>query len=246
MKGQLDFSSQLHNHLVIMGWHRDSTTRMIDLIFGDVKREGRDVVLVATNDIENPDPQRIHFVQSENLASEDACQRAAVSRASRIIIAGHNDDNTLTTALSLVAFGTPAHIVCHFEDAGMAQLLKAHAPQVECHISTTTEMLVRSAQDPGSSRVQSQLLDTLAGPTQFSLQVPKDFPGCQFSNLITYCKTHHDALVLGLAGSIHGDDLVLNPPAHHKVSSGHVIYFMSKHRLLADEINWPSLEDGHN
>ena len=242
MKGQLDLSSQLHNHLVIMGWHRETTYRMIDLIFGDLKRQKRDVVLVATHEIENPDPERIFFVHTENLASEDACRRAAVNSASRIIIAGQNDDNTLTTALNLVATGTEAHIVCHFEDRTLAQLLKAHAPSVECHISATTEMLVRSAQDPGSSRVQSQLLNTLAGPTQFSFQIPENFSGCTFSKLITYCKTRHDALVLGLAESIHGDDLVLNPPGDHQVRGGELVYFMSRNRLHAHEINWSELQ----
>ncbi|WP_281649164.1 potassium channel family protein, partial [Parendozoicomonas sp. Alg238-R29] len=125
MKGQLDFSGQLQNHLVIMGWHRDSTSRMIDLIFGDQKREKREIVLVSSREMENPDPKRIHFVSTDNMASEDACKRAAIIDASRIIITGKNDDNTLTTALNLIACGTQAHIVCHFDDHAMASLLKA-------------------------------------------------------------------------------------------------------------------------
>ena len=243
MKGQLDFSSQLEDHLVLMGWHGDSTSRMIELIFGDLKRVERDIVLVTTREMENPDPERLYFVQTDTLSSEDAWKRAGLASASRIIITGDNDDNTLTTALSLVACETRAHIVCHFEEREMAKLLRAHAPEVECHISNTTEMLVRSAQDPGSSRVQNQLINTLSGPTQFSLKVPGSFTGCDFNSLIIAFKKNHDALALGLADSIHGDDLILNPPGHLQVCAGQLIYFMSQHRLLADEINWNSLQN---
>ncbi len=244
MKGQLDLSNQLHDHMVIMGWHKEATSRMIDLIFGDLKRTPRDVVLVATQTMDNPDPQRIHFIRTDNLASADACHRAAVTKAERIIINGQNDDNTLTTALNLVATQTKAHIVCHFHNRSMALLLQAHAPRAECHISTTTEMLVRSAQDPGSSRIQGQLLDTLTGPTQFSLQVPKEFSGCLFSTLINQFKNYHDALALGVAGSIHGDDLLLNPPADYEVKSEQLIYYMATQRLLAVEIDWQRLQAG--
>ncbi len=242
MKGQLDFNGRLHNHIVIMGWHRDSTARMIELIFGDIRRENREIVLVSNHKMENPDPDRLHFVQAESLASEDVWHRAAIKDASRIIIAGISDESTLTTALSLTAAGTNAHIVCHFEQADKAALLKAHAPEVECHISTTTEMLVRSAQDPGSSRVQAQLLNTLTGPTQFSLRVPDYFQGCYFGELISQLKAQNDVLVLGLAESIHGNDLVLNPPADHPVKAGHLVYYMSQHRLMAPEVSWHTLE----
>ena len=245
MKGQLDFSGQLKDHLVIMGWHQDSTKRMLQLIFGDKRRVKRDIVLVATQDMENPDPKRIHFVAAGNLASEDACQRAAVKDASRIIISGWNDENTLTTALKLIATGTSAHIVCHFSNPEKASLLKAHAPMVECHISKTVEMLVRSAQDPGSTRIQNQLLNTLTGPTQFSVQVPEDFEGCCFKDIIAYFKLEKDALVLGLADSVHGDDLVLNPTGNHPVVAGQLVYYMSSERVLPHDIRWNELACGY-
>ncbi|WP_196221371.1 potassium channel protein [Sansalvadorimonas verongulae] len=244
MKGQLDFNGQLHDHLIIMGWHEYSTHRMIELIFGDINRKKRAVVLVSSREMENPDPKRIHFVATANLASDDACQRAAVKDASRIIITGHNDENTLTTALKLIATGTDAHIVCHFDNPDKANLLKAHAPQVECHISTTTEMLVRSAQDPGSSRVQSQLLNTLSGPTQFSIQVPGEFTGCTFKDIITYFKINNDALALGIADSAHGNDLVLNPHGDHPIHAGQLVYYMASARVLPSEINWQMLARG--
>ncbi len=243
MKGQLDLNSQLHDHLVIMGWHRETTSRMIDLIYGDQRRQTRDVVLVSTREMDNPDPDRVSFIKTDNLASEDAWWRAGLAKAARIIITGHNDDNTLTTALSLAAGDTKAHVVCYFDDPDMARLLKAHAPEVECHISTTIEMLVRSAQDPGSSRVQSQLLSTLTGPTQFSMQIPENCPPCSFAQLITFFKTHHDVLVLGVANSIQGDDLTLNPPADYHVKAGMLVYYMSQHRLMTGEINWQKLPE---
>ena len=66
------------------------------------------------------------------------------------------------------------YIVAYFDQHSFADLLKAHCPHAECNVSLSIELMVRSAQDPGSSRVQRQLLSALEGPTQYSLQVPED------------------------------------------------------------------------
>jgi voltage-gated potassium channel len=101
--------------------------------------------------------------------------------------------------------------------------------------------MVRSAQDPGSSRVQRQLLSTLEGPTQFSLQVPRDIGAVSYGVVFLELKNKHDATLFGVAETTLGDDLILNAPANHQVNPGMILYFMAAKRIEAMEIDWLTL-----
>ena len=104
--------------------------------------------------------------------------------------------------------------------------------------------MVRSAQDPGSSRVQRQLLSTLEGPTQFSLKVPSETGAVSYGALFATLKETHDATLIGVAESALGDDLILNAPSDHRVDAGTIIYFLAARRIDPGEIDWPALNSG--
>lgn len=237
MQGKGDFS-MFDDHIVILGWHPEHTPQMVNLIYGDTRRVARKVVLCATDEMENPFPDTVHFVRGENLHSEDLLKRSGIRTASRIIIYRGNDDKTLASCLTVVATGTKAHIVARFDTQGMADLLKSHCPQIECHSDISMEMLVRSAQDPGSSRIQEQLLSTLEGPTQFSISVPDGFGAVSFSRLMSYFKTEHEAMILGVADKVTGDNLKLNPESDYQVRGQQVLYYMAAERIHSGDVNW--------
>ena len=240
MQGREDYSS-FNNHVVILGWNHRDTARMIELIFGDARREDRDVVLCTALDMENPFPDKVRFVRGDNLKSDDVLRRAGVEHADRIIVLRDSDDETLATCLTLAATDTKAHIVAWFNEESMARLLKKHCPQIECHCSISVELLVRSAQDPGSYRLQGQLLSTLEGPTQYSVQVPEPFTGAQFGQILKYFKREHEAIVLGVADSATGDDLQLNPASDIEVIKGQLLYYMAAQRIRSEEVSWADI-----
>ena len=101
--------------------------------------------------------------------------------------------------------------------------------------------MVRSAQDPGSSRVQRQLLSTLEGPTQFSMQVPADACSVSDRALFTELKDRHDATLFGIAISTLGDDLVLNAPLDSRIDPGMILYFMAAQRIDPQQIDWSGM-----
>ncbi len=239
MTGKGDYS-HLQNHIVILGWQPRITKKIIDLIDGDTKRHSSGVVLVSSNAIENPDPRRLLLVVTDSLGSEDAFQRAAIGQSATVIINAHNDDETLTTALAITGRPHMAHVVCHFDNEEKANLLEAHSPQVETQVSTSAELLVRAAQDPGSSRIQTQLFSTLVGQTQFSLKVPAGYSG-RYGAALSYLKEQHGMLLLGIARTIQGDDLLLNPDLDHVFKSGYILYYMAPKRILASEIDWDKI-----
>ncbi|MDP0589671.1 MAG: ion channel [Candidatus Endonucleobacter bathymodioli] len=243
MQGKTDYS-RLKDHIVILGWHPEKTSRMVQLIFGDVRGQKRVVVLCTAQNLENPFPNLVRFVRGARLLDKEVFRRAALEQAGRIIIFQKTDDQTLAACLSVCATKTTAHVVAWFEDSRMAGLVQSHCPQVECHTNLSVDLLVRSAQDPGSSRLQSQLLSTLEGPTLFSVQVPDDFKGTTFACLLGVMKGKHEAIAMGLAETVMGKDLLLNPPGDHRVRAGNIIYFIAAARVMVSEVAWSDMVVG--
>ena len=234
----------LVDHIVILGWHGSRTERMVAQLRGDSGHEEREIVLCTVQSIENPMPDHVRFVRGAELNTPDVLTRAGVVNARYIIALGHDDSETLAAALGAAAINHHAHIVAYFDHESFAELLKAHCPHAECNVSLSIELMVRSAQDPGSSRVQRQLLSTLEGPTQFSLTVPQDSVAVSYGALFATLKNNHDATLIGVAESALGHDLILNAPSAHRVEPGTIIYFLAARRIEPGEIDWLALEAG--
>ena len=233
----------MDGHIVILGWHGSKTERMVDHIRGDRSQHDRDIILCASENIENPMPDQVRFVRGSALNTPDMLQRAAVAHADYIIALGQDDNATLAAALGAAAVNDHAHLVAYFDQQSFADLLKAHCSHAECNVSLSIELMVRSAQDPGSSRVQRQLLSTLEGPTQFSLNVPHGVSAMSYGTLFAELKSKHDATLFGVAQTALGADLTLNAPAGHAVEPGTILYIMAAKRIDAADIDWPSLSD---
>ena len=241
VRGQSSYEN-LANHIVILGWHGSRTQRMVDQLRGDIGEKDREIVLCTAQAIENPIPDQVRFVRGAELNTPDVLTRAGVATAGYIIALGHDDSETLAAALGAAAANQDAHIVAYFDHESFANLLKAHCPHAECNVSLSIELMVRSAQDPGSSRVQRQLLSTLEGPTQFSLKVPEGAGAVSYGALFATLKEIHDATLIGVAESALGDDLILNAPSGHRIDPGTIVYFLAARRIAPGEIDWPALK----
>jgi len=240
MRGLSSYEN-LAGHIVILGWHGSKTQRMVDHIRGDKDDKDREIVLCTVKNIENPMPDQVNFVRSTALNTPDLLARAGVQAADHIIALGNDDNETLAAALGAAAINPDAHLVAYFDLQSFADLLKAHCSNVEINVSLSIELMVRSAQDPGSSRVQRQLLSTLVGPTQFSLHVPDNIEAVNYGALFSEFKFSHDATLFGVAKSTLGEDLILNAPSDHQVDPGSILYFMAAQRIEPLDINWSGL-----
>ena len=233
MNGLQDYS-QLAGHIVLVGWCGPRTSRMVELIRGD-ESDARDILLLA-NIAENPLPNQLMFVQADNLASPASIQQAGVPQADLVIVLCQDDHESLTAALAVGAV-YQQHLVVYFEQASFAALLQQHCPNAEAVVSLSVENTVRTAQDPGSSQVVSQLLSNLEGQTQYRIQVPVDQATVTYGELFWLFKQQYDATLLGLrddAGQIR-----LNPTSATLVPGGTALFIMAAKRLLSDQIAWP-------
>ncbi|BBN83040.1 potassium channel protein [Pseudoalteromonas sp. A25] len=243
MTGDKDFY-HLRNHIIIFGWHPTRTKKMIDYILADVKRQDRRIVLAVVDDIEHPllSYSQVDFAKLSSFTDDEELARIGIAQADKIIIDGQDDDQTFTTALKLSPMvQAGAHISAHFVDESKVSLLRAHCQNVECSSSKSAEILVRAMQDPGSSRVQEELLSTLHGDTQFSLRLPSGIKTCQFGALFHYFKEKHDAILLGVAHDLSAQAMELNPPLDYPVNAGDILHYIATERVLPDEVAWQSL-----
>ncbi len=184
----------------------------------------------------------VAFARLISFTDDEQLSRINIERADKIIIDGDDDNQTFTTALKLSRVVKPeAHISAHFLDDSKALLLREHCKNVECSASMSAEILVRAMQDPGSSRVQEELLSTLHGDTQFSLALPAEVSCLTFGDIFGYFKQHHDATLLGVAHDINALDMDLNPPLDYNITGGDILHYIAPQRVLASEVDWSSL-----
>ena len=237
MRGAADYSF-LANHIVILGWQGRPTQRIIEEIIGDVSAERREIVLCTTKEIENPLPDVVKFVRDVSLTALPLHRRAGVAQAAIVIALGHDDNDTLAAALAAAAINRTAHLVAYFEQPAFADLLTAHCPRAEATVSLSMEMLVRAAQDPGSSRVHQDLLSVARGQTQFSLRVPDDAHGLRYGTLLSSLKERHDATMVAVADDMFGTGLLVNAPTAQPVAAGSVVYYIAEKRIASGALRW--------
>ncbi len=232
----------LNGHTVILGWNGEHTRKMVAFMRGD--QPEREIVLAAYRATENPMPDLVHFVRGEALTNIELLERAGVTSSGRTIVTGHDDNETLATCLAVSAHSPATHLVAFFQEEAIADLLKAHCPAAECLIPMATELLVRTADDPGSSRVPKILLSTLVSPTLFSLRVPEEGSATRFADLFFAFYQQHAATLLGVASGRAADEIFLNPPADRMVMGGETLYYIAENRLPVTNIAWAAIAQG--
>ena len=244
MTGEKDFR-HLDTHILIFGWHEKRTGKMIEHILGDQRRMQRPILLCVTEEMEHPfiDNPLVEFARLRSFTDENELDRVNVREADRVIVDCENDDMTFTCALKLSPLVEPdCHISAYFNDETKVEMLNRYTTNVECNSSKTAEILVRSMQDPGSSRLQEVLMSTLHGDTQFSTQVPEGVDFLQFGQVFYYLKEHHNAILLAVASNRIGANMNLNPTNEFEVAPGNVLHYVAKDRLLPDDIDWDAIK----
>jgi voltage-gated potassium channel len=240
MRGEADYS-YLEGHIIILGWQGLRTQRMVDEIVADVGAIRREIVLCTTKDLENPMPDKVKFVRDKALSEAGLHHRAGSAGAAVIIVLGHDDNDTLAAALAAASVNKHAHLVAYFEQQSFADLLSAHCPHAETMVSLSTEMMVRAALDPGSSRVQRDLLSVVGGQNNFSMRVPADAPALRYGHLLQSLKQHHNATLIAVADDTAGSGLRPNAAGDADVTPGDVLYYIAARRLDPAQVDWRAM-----
>ena len=235
MRGEGDYSD-MTGHLVLMGWHPARTPRLVRLLLADRRYEHGGMVLVATGLDQNPLPNDLRYVRVPALSSPEAVVRSGAEGAAAVVAMGENDNETLAIGLGIGTLERAPRIVAHFQDESVAVLLRSHCASAECSVSLSVEMLARSAQDPGSSEVQRQIVSPIDSPTQFRMVAPPGIPPLTYGQALVFLKKAHDATLIALQRA--GRTVEVNAPAGAAVDAGDGLFYVAAHRLRGDEIDW--------
>lgn len=160
--------SEVRGLVVLVGYDRDRTPRMIAEIRADAG--AADIVLVATDALDVDDPS-YRFVRAASLTAPADLRRAGVPAAGRVVVYAATDAETLAATLAVTSLNDHGHIVCFLRDPDTARLLNAHCPAVEVVLTPTVELVIKALSDPGSSRFIAQLAShTDEGATLYATQ----------------------------------------------------------------------------
>lgn len=229
----------LNDHIVVMGWNEQRSISLLKLLRTESRQNrNRDICLCVCEEMENPLPGQIEFVRTASLNDEDAMARSCIAEASTIIVDGGRDDETLSAALNIYNHNQQAHIIAYFRDDSLSRLLKQHCPTIECTPSVSTEMMVKSAMDPGSSILHHELLNAETGMTQFSTVVPANLPEITVRDLYIPLKEQYGATLIAIDLDNDGKPEV-NPSLEKRVKPGCTLYYIAEQRLK--QLNWAEL-----
>ncbi|PEQ14405.1 ion transporter [Novosphingobium sp. PC22D] len=236
LQGMGDFSER-QGHTLVVGWQGARTRGMIEEL-GIEHNRGERIVLVASGLAENPMPDVIDFVQAEELSYLDGYARAGAARAASVIVRGDHDDETLAATLAVRGAAPQAHIVAYFQNDSAADLIRRQFPEIEVITSIASDMLVRAARDPGSSRLANLMFSSRNPDTAYSMKVPQGTAAMRYFALFCALKQYHDLTLVGIARA---DGADLNCAPDEQITGGDTIFYIADARCGPDSIAWARL-----
>jgi voltage-gated potassium channel len=229
----------LQNHIVVVGWNEQRTLPLLKLLRTETQQNlNRDICLCVAEEMENPIPGTIEFVRALTLNDADELERASITEASTIIIDCARDDQTLSAALNIYNLNASAHMIAYFRDESLSKLLKQHCPTAECTPSVSTEMMVKTAMDPGSSILHHELLNATTGMTQYSIIMPENLPEISVRDLYVPLKENYGATLIAVDLDNDGKPEV-NPTLEKRIKPGCAIYYIAENRLK--DLDWSAI-----
>ena len=221
----------VENHILILGWSEERTPHLIEMLLHEIKSSHQDIVLCSAQEIENPFPSKIEFVHVSAFTDQADMQKACVNKAKTIIIDLDKDNDIMAAGLNCANENPDAHIVTYFRDAHLGTLLKQHCKNVECIPSIASEMIAKSAVDPGSSQLHYELVNNALGMTQYMVKYQGQ--PTSFSTMFSRFKQQYDAILIAIN---QGNGLALNPPLEHVIQPGDVLVYIADERIT--KIDW--------
>lgn len=220
------------NHIIIFGWHQKKTKHLLQMLLHEEANK-RKIVLCCDQAIENPMPNRIEFVSVQSYTVAEEIQRTQIETASCVILDTEDDNLTLTLALLCASLNETMHMVAYFKDDNLRKLLKSHCPNAECIPSVATEMLAKSAVDPGSSALHYELLNSTQGMSQYAVHYPENQPVKTFGDLFSQFKSNNNAILIALELN---HRIQINPELSIKIHPGMRLFYIADERI--DNVVW--------
>ncbi len=227
-------------HLVIFGYTKGETERLIRELREDRSVEGLSIVLCSYLAEENPVSDEVKFVHGD-LTADDVLDRACVAQAASILIHGHDDNETIVVTLAARSVNSHAHIVALLRQPENEMHLRRIDPNIECVTPLSVPLMVQALQDPGATTVISSLLSNTTDDTIYRLNVSDTSRTWNFDALQRAFKDRLGATLVAVASGDSVGDVDLNPASDFVVKQGTSLFYVAGRRILPQEVAWDEL-----
>ena len=254
MKGLIPLNEK--NALVLFGYRKGKTERLVEEILADENRHDRAIILCSSSVEENPLPEQVQFVKGD-LQSDDVMTRACVSHADRVIIHGHTDEQTvlITFAVNHADEKSDMNIVVSIDDEEYGkhfkrinqERVKAGKKEISVIKNMEEQMIVQEMQDKGVvvSFLQ-ELLSNKTGSELYRVDIPSDIDpdidlSWTFKQVSSFFKEKYSANVVGLATNGDLSSMVVNPVDTFQIIPDMCLIYIADDRLA--NIDWKEMFD---
>lgn len=231
---------ELKNHLVIFGYRSKETLALVEEIKGD-KNFDLSIIICSNEVDENPLPEDAYFVKGD-ISSDDVLVRSCTAKASRIVIHGKDDHESITTLLAAYSVNKSAHMVVLLSNPENQVHVKRINQKAECIVSLGVLLAVQAFQDPGTSALFLDLIGNNVGTNDLRrLDLPVN--GIQthsFGKVSLALKKNLDSLLIAVAESHDPSARIhINPAVDTPVGSGMSIFYIGPKRF--ENLDWDKL-----
>lgn len=221
--------AELHTtgHIVVLGYTPGRTERVIAEL---TTEEPHQIVLCAWDEQTEQHPlghrDDTWFVRG-NLTDEEVLGRAALDRATAVVVDPRGDDEALKVTVAAAYLAPEVHTVLALHDMAHARTVARMAPGVRCVEWHSWRLIAAEARDPGMSGVLSGLLGAGQRGT-YSIRVPASLAGRSYGHFQMALGRWNAATVLGLDT---GSGVDLSPSWATEVPQDAVLYYVARRRL---------------
>ena len=223
-------------HILVCGWN-ETGHDLVRNILAD--RLLVDVVVLADLP-SHPMPVegeagRVDFVSGK--VDAETLDRVSARNSSGVVILGNQeiedvagrDAKTLISALTVKEYKPDLYVCIQLFDANSIQHADVcRADEVVVVGALSSGLLSRAVLDPGSSRAISSLVRTEEQCEIYLIDLPPDWPGRGFGEMLPIAKQTLDVLLVAVEPA--GADLVINPPGDYAFATGDRLAVIAQQR----------------
>ena len=223
-------------HVLVCGWNETGEDLVRNLLADSQRVE----VVVLAELPAHPMPAegqagRVNFVrgrvdaESLDRASARDCSGAVILGDQEIEDKAGRDAKTLIGALTVKEYDPGLHVCIQlFDPASTRHAGISGADEAVVVGDLASGLLSRAVLDPGSSRAVSSLVRAEEQCEIYLVEVPPDWPGRRFDEMLPVAKETHDVLLVGVEPA--GGSLVVNPPGDYAFAAGDRMAVISEDR----------------
>ena len=219
-------------HVLLCGWNHIAAD-----VLANLQADRREVAVVIIADLERRplEDEKVGFVRGS--VSRETLDLANASHAEGAVVVGDmaledaqsRDAKTLIAALTIKDYSPDIYVCIELVEKGsLTHAAVSRADEVIVSGDLTGGMLSRAVLDHGTSRLVSHLVRTDVMGELYRLRLPPAWAGMAFSECLLRAKQEQDFLIVAVETA--SGEMLINPPADHRLQAGDTIAVISEER----------------